>query len=322
MKLKVLFILMLLANYRTQAQNVTLYNTDSLLNALSKNEKIKSILIDAIALYQEVDLDTTNISQTAFSLAYLEKRLIDKRNIHICHRRWYKKHNLLTVIDFTKKGNARRIATIDIAKRKLLFSTLVAQGSGKQPTKNDKYIVPLYFSNAKNSELSSLGLITTKKARQTETPCHLCKYAATHRHKDVIVLRGLEKGINSHLKKRDIVIHTTGSTDLGVDAIKELGVPDANYTVKPNECKCYRTVDGQVKGIAAYASDCGIAENGGYIGQSNGCPVLPEDDHVAIMEVISHKSLIFIYSDVETADYSYFRDSPVIRKIVRYASRK
>lgn len=318
---KVLFALSILICLRGSAQNISHYNVDSLLTRISENSKIRTVLDDATLLYKDVQLDTGSISLTAFRLAYMEKRLIDERKIHIWHRWWYKKRDLLTIIDFTKKGNIRRVATIDVAQRKLLFQTLVSQGSGKQPMRNDKYTIPQYFSNTVNSELSSLGLIATKKARQTETPCHLCKYAASHKHKDVIVLRGLEKGINDHVKKRDVVIHTTGSVDLGVDVIKELGVPDANYMVKTNECKCYRTVDGTPKGIAAYASACGIAENGGYIGQSNGCPVLPEDDHMELMEVINRKSLLFIYSDVETTDYSYFRDSPIIRKIVKYADK-
>ncbi|MCD6013534.1 MAG: hypothetical protein K0Q79_3396 [Flavipsychrobacter sp.] len=303
-------------------QQVTWYNTDSLLADLSRNEKINQILLDASSICKEVQLDTANISLAAFKLAYLEKRMIDERKIRIKHRRWYRNKNIISIVDYTKKGNLSRFAILDLKNRKLLFDTLVSQGSGKQPTRNDKYHIPTYFSNTVNSEVSSLGMIVTQKARQTKTPCHLCKYAATQKHKDVIVLRGIEKGINDHVKKRDIVMHTTGSADLGVNTIKELGVRDANYTVKSSECKCYRTVDGgNVKGIAAYASTCGLAENGGYMGQSNGCLVLPEECHIGIMEVVKQKSLIFIYSNVETGDYSYFRDSPIILKILKYSKK-
>lgn len=69
------------------------------------------------------------------------------------------------------------------------------------------------------------------------------------------------------MKKRDIVMHTTGSADLGGEAKKALKIKDDNYRVAPGECKCYRTGDdGNPKGIAAYASAWGITENGGYMG--------------------------------------------------------
>lgn len=316
----ILFVSMSLA---TLSQEPTYYNTDSLLTVLSKNEKINQILIAAERIYSDAHIDTANISLNAFKIACLEKCLIDNRAIHIRHRHRYKNRKIISITDYTKKGNTMRFATIDLVNSKLLHDTLVSQGSGKNPKRNDKYHIPIFFSNTVNSELSSLGLIVTRKARQTDEACHLCKYAITQKHKDVIILEGMERGINDNVKKRDIVMHTTGSKDFSDPASKEeLNIRDENYRVDSGNCKCYHTGDdGTIKGIAAYASACGLTENNGYPGQSNGCLVLPEDHHIEIMETIKKKSLIFIYSNVIFDGTNYFEDSPIMKKIVRYANK-
>lgn len=315
------FVCLLITVFATappaDGQNIGLYNTDSLINVLSKTEQTKDVIQRADEIYRHTSLDTANISFDAFRVAYLEKYLIDKRMVHIRHRHRYRNRRLLTIVDFTKKGNARRFAVVDIKSERLLFDTLVSQGSGKGEKRNNKFEVPKFFSNTINSELSSLGMLGTRKARQTENPCHLCKYAATRKHKDVIILEGLEKGINDNARKRDIVIHTTGSADLR--SAKGLPTDDSNYKVVPSECKCYHTNDeGMLSRIACYASTCGLAENNGYIGQSNGCLVLPEEDHIEIMQVIRKKSLIFIYSNAISGNYSYFECSPVIKALLRH----
>ncbi len=323
MKRTLLLIMLFSTVGNLYCQEVSWYNTDSLLEVLSKKEKINQILIAAETIFNDAKIDTGNISLNAFKVAYLEKQMIDKRRIHIRHRRRYKNKKIISVVDYTKLGNKLRFATIDLKHHKLLFDTLISQGSGRTGHKNDKFHFPVFFSNMENTEVSSLGLILAKRARQTDNPCHLCKYAITNPHKDVIILEGLEKGINNNVKRRDIVIHTTGSYDLSSDDAKEeLGITDTNYHVVLTECKCYHTGDdGNVKGISAYLSACGLADNHGFPGQSNGCLVLPEDHHIEIIKTIKRRSLIFIYSNVINDGYDYFRDSPIIRKTLKYANR-
>ncbi len=317
-----ILMIFLTTAYAAYCQQEHWYNTDSLLNALSKNTRINKILTEAGVIYASTGLNDSSISPIAFKVAYLEKRLIDQRRIHVRHRHLYKNRAIISIADYTKTGNQRRFATIDVVNGKLLFDTLLSQGSGKGALRNDKYKLPVYFSNTVNSELSSLGLIVTKRARQPENPCHYCKYAISQKHKCSVILVGMERRVNNNIRKRDIVIHTTGSAELGKSARKELGITDDNYRVAGTECTCYRTGDdGKVKGIAAYASACGISDNNGYMGQSNGCLVLPEDDHVAIMGTINKRSLIFIYSNVISEGTNYFKDSPLIRKIARYANK-
>ena len=316
-----LIILFLLAAGRVQshAQQATgWYNTDSLLHHLSKNKKIKQVLLTADAIYRHAHIDSVNISQQAFKVAYLEKWMVDHKQFHI-KGQLYKKKHILTVVDYTRLSNSRRFITVDLQRRRILYDTLVTQGSGTGGKKNDKYCLPVYFSNENNSLCSSLGLTIATKGTHPDNPCHLCRYTFTRKHDCVIVMEGLEKGINDNILPRDIVVHTTGSLSFGADSLREkLKIKDINYRVVPESCECCSTAaDSAIKGTSLYASTCGIAENGGYIGQSNGCLVLPEDYHIEIMRTIKGGSLIFIYSNVISEGTNYFRDSPVIKKVVR-----
>jgi len=95
---------------------------------------------------------------------------------------------LLTIIDFTKSSTERRMWVIDMKSHEILYQTVVSHGrnSGMEYA-ND-------FSNARESYKSSLGFYTT---------------AETYMGKHGLSLRldGLEAGINSNARERDIVIH-------------------------------------------------------------------------------------------------------------------
>lgn len=98
------------------------------------------------------------------------------------------KNEILTIIDFTKSSTERRMWVIDMKTHDILYQTVVSHGrnSGKEFA-ND-------FSNARESYKSSLGFYTT---------------AETYMGKHGLSLRldGLEAGINSNARERDIVIH-------------------------------------------------------------------------------------------------------------------
>jgi hypothetical protein len=293
------------------------FNTDSLLTRLSHSKKMKLTLQKASGIYNKAGVDTANISLPAFKLAYLEKWLIDSRQYPLKHN-LYRKKNILTVVDYTRPSNARRFMTIDLQHSRILFDTLVAQGSGRGALRNDKYCLPVYFSNALNSDCSSPGMAVTTRGTHPDNPCHLCRYSLSRKHDCVVVLEGTEKGINDNLLARDVVIHTTGSYSFGADSLRRLlGIKDTLYRVVPESCECCTGSNGTVKSTSAYATACGMEENNGYIGQSNGCLVLPEDDHIDIMRTVKGGSLIFVYTNAITSGCNYFRDSPVVRRLVR-----
>ncbi len=323
---KTLVVLLLLlpcmaVGYNTYAQPAKRYNTDSLLNVLAEHKLIGRILQQAEQLYATAGIDPADVSRDAFRVAYLEKALIDKREIRIKHRHKYRQRNIITVVDFTRMSNARRFIVVDTRAGKVLYDTLVSQGAGRKPDKNDKYIIPDHFSNIKGSELSSLGMVLTTRSRQPENPCHFCRFAATIPHDCTIIMEGLEKRVNDNTKDRDIVIHTTGSRDLN-NVKEQLGIEDADYRVAEEGCRCYHTNDSGTRVIstAAYASACGITENSGYIGQSNGCLVLPEENHIGVMQTLKKGALIFTYSNVITGGTNYFEQSPIIRQLIKFAA--
>lgn len=95
---------------------------------------------------------------------------------------------ILSIIDFRRSSNEKRMWVIDLKTKKVLHHTYVAHGenSGKE------YAVS--FSNQENSHKSSLGFYLTKE---------------TYYGKNGLSLRleGLERKFNSNARKRYIVLH-------------------------------------------------------------------------------------------------------------------
>lgn len=94
----------------------------------------------------------------------------------------------LTVIDFSKYCNKKRLWVIDMEEKKVVFNELVAHGvkSGSEYAQ--------YFSNAHSSNKSSLGFYITGGLYYGSNDLSL-------------KLHGLEKNFNSNAFTRGIVIH-------------------------------------------------------------------------------------------------------------------
>ena len=96
--------------------------------------------------------------------------------------------NLLSIIDYSKPSNEKRLFIIDVENRKLLYNTLVAHGT------KSGYVEATKFSNKYGSHKSSLGFFRTGNSYYGKRGYSL-------------QLDGLEKGINDNAKQRGIVIH-------------------------------------------------------------------------------------------------------------------
>jgi len=94
----------------------------------------------------------------------------------------------ITIIDYAKPSNEKRLWVLDVPDKKLLFHTHVAHGlnSGLKHSQ--------YFSNQNNSKASSIGLYQTEKSY-------------TGRHGLSLQLNGLDAGFNDNASNRAVVLH-------------------------------------------------------------------------------------------------------------------
>ena len=109
---------------------------------------------------------------------------------------------ILTVIDFDRPSVDERLFVIDVNQGKLLYSALVAHGSGS----GENYAQS--FSNVPGSRQSSLGFFTTGQTYDGKNGYSLR-------------LQGLESGLNDNAESRSIVIH--GADYVSYDFIKKHG---------------------------------------------------------------------------------------------------
>lgn len=97
--------------------------------------------------------------------------------------------NLLTLIDFRKSSNEKRIWVIDMKRDSVIYHNLVSHG------KNTGNEFARSFSNVPNSNKSSLGFYITGEN-------YYGKHGLSLR------LDGVEPGINNNARKRAIVMHS------------------------------------------------------------------------------------------------------------------
>jgi hypothetical protein len=109
---------------------------------------------------------------------------------------------ILTLIDFRKPANEKRLWIIDLTTKKILFHSLVAHG------RNSGDVYATRFSNTPNSYQSSLGFYVTGNT-------YIGKHGIS------LKLHGLENGINDKAEQRAIVMH--GAEYVSESFIKTIG---------------------------------------------------------------------------------------------------
>ncbi|MCX7120782.1 MAG: murein L,D-transpeptidase catalytic domain family protein [Gammaproteobacteria bacterium] len=95
---------------------------------------------------------------------------------------------VLTIVDFNRPSNEKRLWVIDLKNDRVLMRIHVAQG------KNTGKLVAKHFSNQPGSYESSPGVYTTASVFDGE-------------HGESLHVKGLEKGVNSNAASRAIEIH-------------------------------------------------------------------------------------------------------------------
>ncbi len=96
--------------------------------------------------------------------------------------------NILTIIDFTKPADAKRMWVINLKTSRVIMNTYTTQG------KNSGGYYATRFSNQCRTDETSLGVYETLNTYDG-------KHGLSER------LQGLEPGINNNALRRDIVVH-------------------------------------------------------------------------------------------------------------------
>ena len=126
---------------------------------------------------------------------YQELKLDDKLEFNIfrmamvgLHHIEIPKKDIITVIDYSQPSTEKRFYLIDLVNKKMLYNTFIAHGV------NSGENMATVFSNVPESRISSIGFFVTAETYMGDNGYSLR-------------IDGIEKDINHHARKRDIVIH-------------------------------------------------------------------------------------------------------------------
>ena len=150
-------------------------------DSASSKKFISEVKEETPDTYILLDLEDKGLSKNVFDLAMQGyNRLIKKRLL--------RNKNIITIADFSKPSNQKRLYVIDLKRNKVMFQSLVAHGH------NSGLDYATSFSNENDSHKSSLGFYVTVNTYTGD-----CGYA--------LKLKGCEKGFNDHAYERAIVVH-------------------------------------------------------------------------------------------------------------------
>lgn len=141
-----------------------------------------------ISSIKKADFIYNNLNSKNFNLPNLESFSKAIEGFYLLKQKGKIQKDIITLIDFSLSSASKRLWVIDLSTNTVLFNSYVSHGmnSGGEYANS--------FSNAASSYKSSLGFFATGEVYQGK-------------HGLSLKLDGLEKGINSNARARDIVIH-------------------------------------------------------------------------------------------------------------------
>ena len=214
-------------------------NNSNTISVVTADSSIKNELSLTDALYQDLKLDSFGLSKQTLELAMKGyEKLVNQGSVN--------KDQYLTIVDFSQISRKKRFYIIDVKNRELVWNTFVSHG------KNSGLDSAARFSNAFNSEASSLGFYVTKTTY-------------TGKHGKSLRISGMEEGFNNNAEARGVVVHG-----------------------------------------AEYVTPARV--NSAYMGRSQGCPALPQNEYAKVIDIIKDGSVMFIYSPAQ----EYLQDSPIL----------
>jgi hypothetical protein len=127
-----------------------------------------------------------NLKETGMKFEVFDKALTGYYNMK--HNNQVSSKPVITIIDFTKSSNEKRLWVVDVEKKEVLFNTYVSHG------RNSGQEFAEQFSNDDKSYMSSIGFYVTDKTYYGK-------------HGLSLKLEGLDQGFNTNARDRCIVMH-------------------------------------------------------------------------------------------------------------------
>lgn len=160
------------------------------------------------SMYYGMHLDSLGLKRDVFFMAC-------KGYEYLLSQNRLKRPDILTICDYSQLSNSKRLYVIDMVAGSLIYNTFVSHG------KNSGLDSATSFSNKNNSHKSSLGFMVTGETYRGK--------AGYSMHFD-----GQEKGINDHVRMRNIVLHGSfyvneDRADAGTMMGRSFGCPAVPY---------------------------------------------------------------------------------------------
>ena len=154
--------------------------------------KAKSFPIEVV---QKSDLNTilSSLKGDEFTSKGLRKKVFSRaiQAFQIALKKGQMKYSVVSIADFSLHSSKKRLWTVDLKTKTVLFHTVVSHGKGSD-TDHDGILNSV--SNVPQSKQSSVGLYKTAETY-------------TGKHGYSLKMDGLEQGFNHNARERAIVIH-------------------------------------------------------------------------------------------------------------------
>lgn len=148
----------------------------ALLPEKTKSTNLAVRLMDSV--YNRINLSNTGLKKDIFYSAY-------KGYQHLMNEGKIRKPDILTIIDYSQSSKNKRLYIINLRTGKLLYHTYVSHG------KNSGQEYATSFSNAQNSNKSSLGFMVTGDTYVGRAGFSLRLFGMENRYNSNVFARGV-----------------------------------------------------------------------------------------------------------------------------------
>ncbi|WP_432222306.1 murein L,D-transpeptidase catalytic domain family protein [Flavobacterium sp. TMP13] len=159
-------------------------------NTTEKVSTNKRVIAATVKISAEAKIESIyhNLHTNSFELPKMDSFTEALKGFYELKEKGIITKDILTLIDFSKSANEKRLWVIDLSTNTILYHSLVSHG------RNTGEEFATSFSNVDSSNKSSLGFYKTGEVYQGK-------------HGMSLRLDGLERGVNDNARSRAIVMH-------------------------------------------------------------------------------------------------------------------